>query len=797
MFFQFDDELLSLTPEEVATRYAGRRLPEAVKMYLAIQTGSKMESGEGWFGPAQSRYDWRWLLQRATGGDSSSQSITLAEFHGPQAWFERLDRNRDGCITADDLDWSESNPWVEHAYLVNRLFRKLNTSGDGRLTRAQWDAFFDTAAAGRDHVTSNDLRDQWLTGMTASFLPGDAPTREQLLRGFFAGEVGSMCEGPDLGATAPDFTLAAVDGRSKIRLSDYFTKSKTAADDRKPVVLVFGNFTCGPFRSMYAGVEEVHRRFGDQAHFLLIYVREAHPTDGWAMQSNESAGVSVEQPKTIGARVEVARQCHARLKPSIPLLVDDIDDSVGHAYSGMPARLYVIDRRGRVAYKGGRGPFGFKTGEMEQTLVMTLLDQADEPRPRCRLLDVDEAWKRIAPESSLRASAALPIWAQALAETLPGVVAHMLRLDFLIRTTDQLSEMEKGLLRVATARANRSAYGADYAREALIRAGCEPATVNSLLVGDDSPLDDRSRRLVQFAEQLARAGRDVSNEQVASLLEAYGDARAVAVVLSVAYGAFQDRLVQALALPLEPHGPVAPIDIAPPDLTSVGKSTSPVRPPIPAWASESALERPARVSPYEPLQARLEQQRGRESRIRIPEWSEVSSVIPPGLYSATRPLEIRWSRLVVGRQPEIGGAWIKTLRAFAAESGQDRVFEESMFWIVTRALQCGYCMGHCEMLMEVGGLNSAEIAARTQALASGAWEKFSPAERIAFGLAEKMTDAPWSITDDDVSRLTNALGNERGLDAVWWIARCQFMTKISDAFQLSLERENVFLNAYS
>ena len=41
----------------------------------------------------------------------------------------------------------------------------------------------------------------------------------------------------------------------------------------------------------------------------------------------------------------------------------------------MPARLYVIDRNGRVAYQSGRGPFGFKTGEMEQALLMTLLDQ--------------------------------------------------------------------------------------------------------------------------------------------------------------------------------------------------------------------------------------------------------------------------------------------------------------------------------------------------------------------------------------------------------------------------------------
>ena len=60
----------------------------------------------------------------------------------------------------------------------------------------------------------------------------------------------------------------------------------------------------------------------------------------------------------------------------MPVLVDGLDDAVGHAYSGMPDRLYVIDRDGRVAYKGGRGPFEFKPAEMEQSLILLLLDEA-------------------------------------------------------------------------------------------------------------------------------------------------------------------------------------------------------------------------------------------------------------------------------------------------------------------------------------------------------------------------------------------------------------------------------------
>jgi hypothetical protein len=71
----------------------------------------------------------------------------------------------------------------------------------------------------------------------------------------------------------------------------------------------------------------------------------------------------------------VAGQCAALLKPNIPFYVDDVTDAAGNAWSAMPARLYVLDSSGRVAYKSGRGPFGFKPEEMEQALLMLQLEE--------------------------------------------------------------------------------------------------------------------------------------------------------------------------------------------------------------------------------------------------------------------------------------------------------------------------------------------------------------------------------------------------------------------------------------
>ena len=94
------------------------------------------------------------------------------------------------------------------------------------------------------------------------------------------------------------------------------------------------------------------------------------------MEFNDRAGVALPQPRNKTNRVAAATLCCKKLEMNMPVLVDELDDRVGNAYSGMPDRLYVIGRDGRVVYKGGRGPFGYKPGEMEQSLVMLLLDQS-------------------------------------------------------------------------------------------------------------------------------------------------------------------------------------------------------------------------------------------------------------------------------------------------------------------------------------------------------------------------------------------------------------------------------------
>lgn len=390
---------------------------EATRMLIAILRGSQLDGRDGWFGPAQSRYSWNWLAKRngleiksressitketkpADGkaadskpggqkpGDAKTgeakpgelrptemkpSGIARDKFKGSLEIFDQLDRDGDGNITPSDLDWAPSNPYVMQANIISRVFRRMDPSGNGKLTQAELDEFFQSIAKDKDHITADDLRRAMIPRGNAGFSPGDAPSTGVLVNGLFAGEIGSMGEGPRPGEKAPNFVLKTPDGKETISLS--------SLTGTKPVVLIFGNFTCGPFRSLYPDVDAVYRRHKDKANFLMVYVREAHPKDGWKMDSNTRVGVAFEQPKNYGERVQVCDQFRKKLEPGMPVVVDEVSDPAGTAYSGMPARLYVIDAKGTVAYKSGRGPFGFKPGEMEQALLMSLLEAEAPPR---------------------------------------------------------------------------------------------------------------------------------------------------------------------------------------------------------------------------------------------------------------------------------------------------------------------------------------------------------------------------------------------------------------------------------
>jgi alkylhydroperoxidase family enzyme len=97
------------------------------------------------------------------------------------------------------------------------------------------------------------------------------------------------------------------------------------------------------------------------------------------------------------------------------------------------------------------------------------------------------------------------------------------------------------------------------------------------------------------------------------------------------------------------------------------------------------------------------------------------------------------------------------------------------------------------MLLAVAGLDEKKIEERMKRLASGDWSSFSPAEQVAFAFAKKQAVSPSAVGDEDVRGLVRHFGPERAADVIWWACRCHYMTRVADAFQLPLERDNVFM----
>jgi Iodothyronine deiodinase len=120
-------------------------------------------------------------------------------------------------------------------------------------------------------------------------------------------------------------------------------------------------------------LEELWRRYRDEVAFFVVYIREAHPEDGWVLSANREQEIALADPTTLDERAAAAEACVLRLRTRIPVLLDDVDDAVALAYGGWPDRLYLIGRDGRIAFQGEEGPFGFKPEELAQAIEAELV----------------------------------------------------------------------------------------------------------------------------------------------------------------------------------------------------------------------------------------------------------------------------------------------------------------------------------------------------------------------------------------------------------------------------------------
>ena len=128
-------------------------------------------------------------------------------------------------------------------------------------------------------------------------------------------------------------------------------------------------------------IQQLYEQYHEEVQFLSIYIREAHPIDGWWLGrrltkniikkifSYPKVSMGHYDPKTIEERRAVAGECQTALQYSIHTYVDEMDDYVNDTYAAWPTRLYFIGLDGKVVYAGGLGPYDFHPKKLKEAIT--------------------------------------------------------------------------------------------------------------------------------------------------------------------------------------------------------------------------------------------------------------------------------------------------------------------------------------------------------------------------------------------------------------------------------------------
>ena len=87
------------------------------------------------------------------------------------------------------------------------------------------------------------------------------------------------------------------------------------------------------------------------------------------MKSNVKDDICYAQPKSLEQRLVIANDFIKRFGFPLPFGVDDMSNAANAAYAAWPERLYILDESGRIAYRGGMGPFNYNPKEVRDWLA--------------------------------------------------------------------------------------------------------------------------------------------------------------------------------------------------------------------------------------------------------------------------------------------------------------------------------------------------------------------------------------------------------------------------------------------
>ncbi len=171
---------------------------------------------------------------------------------------------------------------------------------------------------------------------------------------------------PKIGEKAPKVALLNAAGE-KVRLADCWAE--------KPAVVIFGSLTCDQTYDHAADLNALHQVYGSEFNFTFIYIRDAHPSDGWDCDPPPGFPRALDA-KTNEVKRNICRRAVKLHEFPFPALTDPVTDPVAIAYAAWPSRLYVIDTDGVIRYQSPAGPWGYRPTELAPGLALNESEKA-------------------------------------------------------------------------------------------------------------------------------------------------------------------------------------------------------------------------------------------------------------------------------------------------------------------------------------------------------------------------------------------------------------------------------------
>lgn len=292
----------------------------------------------------------------------------------------------------------------------------------------------------------------------------------------------------------------------------------------------------------------------------------------------------------------------------------------------------------------------------------------------------------------------LPAWARILVGPLPKTTAAMLHLDYLHRAANPLGAELSSKIRWIAADTIGCDYAKRYAEADLRRAVAPSRELEAFFARTASP-SEPDESAIHFARKITAAAHTIGDAEFADLLRTYGPELTCAMVHTLAYCNFHNRILLAIGAEVEPKGPIPPCDLSL-DPNPAKEIPSPPRPDWAALVTESLPDIPTHFDwPSDPdtptgndhaatdFLEGMESQERRTCRVPLPGREQFAS-LPPDVQAQSE--RIVWMTVSMGYQPRLTQAWFTCLRAFQVESQLDRVVSNSMFWVITRGNECFY-----------------------------------------------------------------------------------------------------------